>query len=199
MSDPLAGMAPGASEFRGLVRIEEAGPQAMITLRGDLSLPALARALEQVAGLPVPGRRAVVSDGPRTLAWMSPDEMLLILPVNQRDKALATLGRAAEGAFLTFAEMSDARAAFLLRGVAWREVLAKLCPVDLHPETFGAGQIRRTRAAQASVAFWISGEDEATLVCFRSVASYVSGLLANAARPGSGAALYAEGGARSGG
>lgn len=195
MSDAPANPAPGAGEFRGLVRIDETSDRAMITLRGDLSLPALVQALQQEFGLSVPQRRSVETNGERGLAWMSPDELLLILPDQQRAAAMESLRTALADAFVTVADVSDARAVFVLRGAAWREVLAKLCPVDLHPDSFGPGQIRRTRAAQGAVAFWTDGEATAvTLVCFRSVAAYMAELLANAARPGSDAGLYASAG-----
>ena len=50
--------------------------------------------------------------------------------------------------------------------------------------TLGPKELRRTRAAQVAAAFWKDG-DGYTLVCFRSVASYVMGLLTHSAMPGS--------------
>ena len=48
----------------------------------------------------------------------------------------------------------------------------------------GDCNISRTRAAQVAAAFWAEG-DGYTLVCFRSVAAYVMGLLTHSAMPGS--------------
>jgi sarcosine oxidase subunit gamma len=50
--------------------------------------------------------------------------------------------------------------------------------------TLEPNELRRTRAAQVAAAFW---KDEAgyTLVCFRSVASYMMGLLTHSAQNGS--------------
>jgi len=45
-------------------------------------------------------------------------------------------------------------------------------------------ELRRTRIAQVAGAFWREG-DGFTLVCFRSVAGYVMGLLTHSAQPGS--------------
>jgi sarcosine oxidase subunit gamma len=50
--------------------------------------------------------------------------------------------------------------------------------------TLAPGELRRTRAAQVAAAFWREG-DGYTLVCFRSVAGYVMGLLSHSALPGS--------------
>ena len=86
--------------------------------------------------------------------------------------------------------VSDARAVFRIKGPNTREVLAKLAPVDLSPQAFGPGMIRRTRLAQVPAAFWMEDTDTAQLVCFRSVAQYVFDLLKTAAQPGSEVGFY---------
>ncbi len=71
---------------------------------------------------------------------------------------------------------------FRVEGAKAAQVLAKLAPVDL--AALAPGELRRTRLAQVAGAFWA---DDAgyTLVCFRSVAAYVMGLLTHSAMPGS--------------
>jgi sarcosine oxidase subunit gamma len=59
--------------------------------------------------------------------------------------------------------------------------MAKLCPVDLAPGSFGPGQIRRTRLAQVPAALWMDSDDSFRIVCFRSVAQYVFDVLRTAA------------------
>jgi sarcosine oxidase, subunit gamma len=61
------------------------------------------------------------------------------------------------------------------------EVLMKLAPVDL--AAMVPGELRRTRVAQVAAAFW-AADGGYTVVCFRSVAGYVMGLLTHAAQPG---------------
>ena len=73
---------------------------------------------------------------------------------------------------------------FSLEGNAVREILAKLCPVDMSSDQFALGDIRRTRMAQIPAAFWMSSEDSAQIVCFRSVAEYAFNLLKDAAEHG---------------
>ena len=82
----------------------------------------------------------------------------------------------------TAAVVSDARAVFRIEGTKADQVLAKLSPVDF--ATLGPKELRRTRAAQVAAAFW-RDETGYTLVCFRSVAAYVMGLLTHSAMPGS--------------
>ncbi|MGY6410016.1 MAG: sarcosine oxidase subunit gamma [Alkalilacustris sp.] len=164
-----------------LAEIAALAPMGMIVLRGDAQ--EVGPVVKAVVGLEVPGQRQILRDGARAAAWMSPDEWLLMLPRDGLAGALEA-GRAAAGdAFVTLADVSDARVGFTLRGARADEVVMKLCPVDIPrlPE----GEIRRTRAGQIAAALWRSGPGEITLVCFRSVAGYARGLLENAARPGS--------------
>jgi sarcosine oxidase subunit gamma len=63
--------------------------------------------------------------------------------------------------------------------------MAKVTPADLRPRILGVGEVRRTRMAQVPAAIWFDGEDQATIVCFRSVGTYVFDLLVQSSKPGS--------------
>ncbi len=184
MSENAISALPGAVS-EGFVRVTEAGPCGMITLRGEMARLAFALA---PLGLDIPGTRAVTQAGDKVLAWMSPDELLLMLPYDEAPGTARALQDALRGDFATIANVSDARAVFTLHGAHARDVLAKLCPVDFG--MLAQGQIRRTRAGQVAAAIWVSGEDEMRVICFRSVAQYMFDLLTIAALPGSEPALY---------
>ncbi|MCC5985572.1 MAG: sarcosine oxidase subunit gamma [Rhodobacteraceae bacterium] len=170
------------ARYTGFVTVTDAGPRGMITLRGDLASDKVAAALREVTGLAVPGQRRVLAEGETAVAWMSPDEVLVMVPHAEAPTVAERLANALAGQFATVAEVSDARAVFTLSGGMADAALMKLCPVDF--ARLERGEIRRTRAAQVAVALWRSGAEEVTLVCFRSVAAYVFGLLSNAAAPG---------------
>jgi sarcosine oxidase subunit gamma len=180
-----AASALSGAAFDGLVRVEEAGLRGMVTLRADLGAAKVGKAVKAAVGVDVPGPRRAAFAGDRGALWMSPDELLLVTPHGQAPAAVAGLAKALAGIHHLAVEVSDARAVFRLTGDldAVREVLAKLTPADLRPGVFEAGEVRRTRLAQAAAAFWIE-DGGVTLVCFRSVARYVFDLLANAAAPG---------------
>ncbi|MCC5967315.1 MAG: sarcosine oxidase subunit gamma [Natronohydrobacter sp.] len=185
MSDLAISALPGA-EFEGFATVAEAGLQGMITLRGDLG--AVAKALSDVTGCNVPATRKITQSGANAVAWMSPDEVLILCPHDAAPAMETRLREALAGAFATVATVSDARAVFTVTGPAWRDALAKLCPVDF--STLGAGDIRRTRAAQVAAAILVTGPDEVRLICFRSVAQYMFDILSSAASTGSEPALY---------
>lgn len=178
MSEHATSALPGAS-FRGAVDIHEAGLTGMVTLRADLGAASVATAVQQATGCALPARRRLVRQGDMAVAWMSPDELLILCP-HARAAALETdLTKALEGEFATAANLSDARAAFCISGAEWRGVLAKLCPVDF--AALSVGELRRTRAAQVAMAVMVDAPDQVTVICFRSVAGYVFDLLSNAA------------------
>ncbi|TQM93191.1 sarcosine oxidase subunit gamma [Roseinatronobacter monicus] len=187
MSDLAQSALPGA-QFDGFVSVREAGLQGMITLRGALDSEAVTNAVQQATGCAMPAPRRVTSTGAYAVAWMSPDEVMILCPHDKAREIASGLADALKDSFATLAVVSDARAVFTLHGAGWRNALAKICPVDFG--TLTEGDIRRTRAAQVAAAIWVSGTDEATLVCFRSVAEYMFELLSTVSKPGSEPALY---------
>ena len=180
MSDPVSALN-GAS-FDGFARIREIGPVGMISLRCDLADKLLPALIKAIAGTRLPGvRRIEMKDGAGA-GWMSPDEILIILPYNNVSKGLDSIAKKLTGIHHLAVDVSDARAVFRIEGAKAPEVLMKLAPVDL--ASLAPGELRRTRVAQVPAAFWQDGAGY-TLVCFRSVAGYVQGLLAHSAQPGS--------------
>jgi sarcosine oxidase, subunit gamma len=178
---------PGARSS-GLVELAEGGRRGMVALRGEIGSEPIARALRDTFGLSVPETRRMVSGERAAVAWMAPDELLILVDPAVVTEMLAALEAELQGAFATLVDVSDARAIFTIRGTQARDVLAKTCPVDF--ADFPVGTIRRTRAAQVAAAVWRDAEDEFTLVCFRSVAQYMWDLLTTLARPGGEVGLY---------
>ncbi|TNF23150.1 MAG: sarcosine oxidase subunit gamma [Rhodobacteraceae bacterium] len=173
------------ARFDGLISVREMAPQGMITLRGDLAAPAIKNAATGVGGHDMPGQRQASGDADRAILWMSPDELLLLLPYAEVPGAVASIGKLLEGSHALVADVSDARTGFELRGEGLREVLAKLAPADLSPGALPVGEVRRTRLGQVPAAFWLKSEASAQVICFRSVARYVFDQFRRAAQPGS--------------
>lgn len=179
MSDPVSALK-GAS-FQGFASIREIGPVGMVSLRAK-GLKSLDKAIKAAVGIKVPATRQIEVKGDKACAWMSPDEYLLVMPYAEVAAALAALAKALAGEHHLAVDVSDARAVFRIEGDKADQVLAKLSPVDF--AKLEPGEIRRSRAAQVAAAFW-QQDGGYTLVCFRSVAGYVMGLLTHSAQPGS--------------
>jgi len=183
MSDNVSAL--NGVSYTGFAEVREAGLRGMITLRGDLGSAKLKKAVKGAVGVDVPAPREINLAGDRGAGWMSPDELLLLVPYEEAEETVAGLTEALKGEFALAVNVSDARAVFSISGKGAREVLAKVAPVDLSAEAFGPGQLRRTRVAQVAAAFWMDDQEAFTVVAFRSVADYVFGLLKTGAAPGS--------------
>ncbi|WP_293574245.1 sarcosine oxidase subunit gamma [Phaeobacter sp.] len=188
MSDPVSAMS-GAT-FAGLAKVEDSGLQGMITLRGDLASAVLQAAVKAATGAEVPVSGQVALSDQGGVAWMSPDELLLLVPYAEVDAKVSELSEALKGEHALAVNVSDARGVFRLSGEGAREVLGKVCPVDMSAEAFKPGQFRRTRMAQVAAAFWLDHDGVFHIVCFRSVAAYVFNLLSASAHPQSKVVVY---------
>lgn len=178
---------PGAI-FDGIAKVAEAGLKGMVTFRGDLANAKVKSAIKTVCGVAVPARRSVSRTEDKGVAWMSPDELLLMVPHAEAGATVRALEEALKGQHFMAENVSDARAVFTVTGAHAREVIGKLAPVDM--SRFAEGEIRRTRFAQVAAAFWMHEPDAFTVVCFRSGAEYMFETLSVAAQAGSEVGVY---------
>jgi sarcosine oxidase subunit gamma len=188
MSEPISAL--NHASYDGIAKVAECGLQGMITLRGDLSDKALAKAIKDATGQKMPGQREASVNGDTGVCWMSPDELLVLVPYAEVGAKLAHMTETLSGTHALAVNVSDARAVFRVSGAKAREVMGKLAPVDLSADAFQPGQIRRSRLAQVAGAFWMDDAETFRVVCFRSTADYVFKLLRVAAQPGSEVGLY---------
>ncbi len=165
-----------AEALANILQVQDWG---MIQIRADLTRAG--DAIAGAAGLALPAQGSITSDGNRSLGWMSPDELLLVLPQAEVAEALAALSDALSTEHALVLDVSDMRAAFRIQGPKALQVLMKLCPADL--AAMPEDGLRRTRAAQAACGIWREPGGY-VLIGFRSVADYLRGILTGAAAPG---------------
>lgn len=171
MSDTIE-MTPLAT----ITRVNGAG-MVLIRARLDRSGAAVAAG----AGMDLPSQGRWTAAGTRWLGWMSPDELLLMLPHAEVPEAVAALSRALDGHHALVMDVSDMRCVYDVAGRKPGHVIAKLCPADLG--ALPADGVRRTRAAQIACAFWRNGTGF-RIIAFRAVADYLRDILTLAAAPG---------------
>lgn len=182
MSEPVSFLNGKVAE--GVVTVRDAGLQGMITLRGDLANAKLKAACKKLTGQAMPALRKANVDGDKGLCWMSPDELLVLVPYAEAEAGVAALAKALADQHHLAVNVSDARAYITVEGGYAREVMAKNAPVDLDAAGFGPGDFRRTRIGQVAGAFWLDDAGAFHVVAFRSVGDYVFDLLAQSARDG---------------
>ena len=171
------------ARYEGVVTVEEAGLQGMITLKGDLAATKVRNVATGLTGVDVPGQGEANCVGEKGILWMAHDELMILVPYAEVSGAMDQIRTALKGTHYLAENVSDARAVFRILGAGGREVLAKLTPADLRPGALGTGRLRRTRLAQVPAAFWFRDETTIELIAFRSVADYVFDLLTVAANP----------------
>lgn len=162
-----------------LATITQLDGLGMIQIRADLARAG--DAIAGAAGLAVPAQGGTTTDGSRRLCWMSPDELLLVLPLAETAQALEALTDALSTEHALVLDVSDMRAAFRIQGDKAVQVLMKLCPADL--ASMPPDGMRRTRAAQVACGIWREPGGH-VLIGFRSVADYLRDLLEGAAVAG---------------
>ncbi|MEU9450915.1 sarcosine oxidase subunit gamma family protein [Streptomyces sp. NPDC048277] len=125
----------------------------MVNLRADPESEAADR-IGNALGAPLPRACGHTSaSGPHTVAWLGPDEWLVL---SQADgTAVAAELRQALGEDPgSVVDVSANRTTLELGGPAARQVLEKGCPLDLHPRSFGPGQAVSTTVGPVAVLLW---------------------------------------------
>ena len=191
MSNAAVSALNGATH-QGFARVEEAGLHGMITLRGDLASAKVKKAVKEATGQDVPALRSINTGDNGAVAWMSPDELLVMVAYDRVEDALAKIETTLAGEHFLAVNVSDARAMFRVSGsgAGVREAIAKLCPVDMTPGAFEPGMFRRTRMAQIPAAIWMPDAESVQIICFRSVAEYTFNLLRDAVAEGGEVGLF---------
>lgn len=164
------------------VSIEEVFPIGQIVLRAD-NAGVCANAVKTVIGLEMPETRKFSGDGERRLWWMSPDEWLLTCGYDEAATLEAALEEALSALPHAVVDVSDARTVFRISGNGAGTIIQKGSPIDLHPDRFAPGDVRRTHCAEIACAYAMTDDDPQTfeMVVFRSYAAHIQRWLCTAA------------------
>lgn len=155
-----------------------------INLRGDVG-----ESVASVFGVTLPSvANTVNTDGTGIALWTGPDEWLLIHASAEDRERVAELERHASGKHVSIVDVSSAQTVIYVSGAGARDVLARGCPLDLHPRSFGPGQCAQTHYGHIPVTVWLDNtkpDPESdpwfNLVVRRSFADYAWRLLDDAA------------------
>jgi sarcosine oxidase subunit gamma len=149
---PLDHLPETARVGDGALEIAERPFLGKIDLRGDPAVAGFLAAAQSALGVAPPtDPNTVVEAGEVKVFWLGPDQWLVTTPPDGE----ATRARALEDALgdihSAVTVVSDQRTRIAVGGAKAREVLEKLCPLDLHPRAFMAGDMARTHIAHLSV------------------------------------------------
>ena len=193
-----ASMLPGRSALAGKPATHHANPDGtnpcggrpglvfseMVHL-GKLNLRASKSASTQVKSVigcafPTAANR-FSSAGERHVVWLGPDEFLIICEADKDAELASTLESTLNTQHCAVTNITDALAAFHLKGAAVRQVLAKGCAIDLHPGSFASGDAAQTLLSHAAVTMLALSDNELIVICRTSFAPYMHDWLLDAA------------------
>ena len=159
-----------------------------VELRGDPGDRAFMAAVGRTLDLLLPTEaNTTASRGDLTALWLGPDAWLLTFPPGALARLAGSLRRALSDVHAAITDVSDGRVALRLAGPNARDVLAKGCPLDLHPRVFATGSCAQSLLAKASVLIHLPNDDVQRgptfdLYAARSFAHYLFAWLEDAGR-----------------
>jgi sarcosine oxidase subunit gamma len=123
-----------------------------IDLRGDPHDRAFMAAVGRVLDLLLPSEPCTSAAKAQIAAlWLGPDEWLVTCPAHDVPRLVGALREALADVHAAITDVTDGRVAFRLAGPNARYVLAKGCPLDLHPRVFPVGSCAQSLLAKATV------------------------------------------------
>jgi sarcosine oxidase subunit gamma len=157
---PRTALEPGCLRPRG-VRLAERHGLGKIDLRGDPHDRTFMAAVGRVLDLLLPSESCTSAAQEQISAlWLGPDEWLVTCPADEAPLLRSSLSDALADLHAAIADVTDGRVAFRVAGPSAREVLAKGCPLDLHPRAFPPGRCAQSLLAKASVLIHLVEDDD---------------------------------------
>jgi sarcosine oxidase, subunit gamma len=134
------------------VRLCERLGLGKIDLRGDPHDRAFMAAVGRVLDLLLPGEAGTSAAKEQIAAlWLGPDQWLVTCPAPDAARLVGAMREALRDVHAAITEVTDGRVAFRLAGPSAQGVLAKGCPLDLHPRAFPLGSCAQSLLAKAAV------------------------------------------------
>jgi len=135
---PLGVRAPYQGRF---IQIEERPLLGKVALRGNPDDPAFLSAAKTVLGVGLPLAPNTMADaGVYQIAWAGPDEWMIYAADGAQQPLIGKLRSGFADMHAAVVDVSDYYTVIRLAGPRARDLLAKGCPLDLHPRVFSQGQ-----------------------------------------------------------
>lgn len=165
------------------LRLERVFDVTYINLRGDSQSAELQAVIRELCKAELPTAANTLTGDECKIFWLGPDEWMLVGHDADFSGLALELGARLEGQQVAVNDLSGGLVCYHLLGDDARRLLAKGCPLDLHPEVFGPGQCAQTGLAKAGVLIRPLPKDSGyDLIVRRSFADYVWQWLLRAGR-----------------
>jgi sarcosine oxidase subunit gamma len=147
---PLYSRREEKIEVAGL-SVRELPFRTLLNLRGCPGDADYSLAVSEATGLSLPAANQFNADGGRLLAWLGPDEFLLVGDDRDAGGVEKTLRDRLSGVPSALTDVSAGFTTLVASGAGARDFLAKGWALDLHPRVFSPGHCAQSYLAKAPV------------------------------------------------
>lgn len=178
----LESLAADASDAADVIFCERAF-LGHINLRGEPGSAAFVGAVRLALGLALPlEANTFIDENDMRACWLGPNEWLVMCDGAEEHARANDLRHALEGQFAAVTEIGSGQIVLGVGRARARDVIAKGCPLDLHPRVFAPGCCAQTYIARSGVTILLtSAAPSFELIVRRSYADYLWGWLTDAA------------------
>ena len=181
--EAFMGMAPDNSGGDNTVSLTVRGDLGHVNLRGAATDRDFLQAVEGVLEQPLPVAPNTMSQGGHRVFWLGPDEWLVVTAAPQAVDVAPALQQATSQMHASVNDLGGGQVALLLEGERARDLLAKGCTLDLHPQVFKPGDCAQSGLAKANVLLGLTADAPTFIIVVRrSFADYLCRWLARAGR-----------------
>lgn len=123
----------------------------------------------------------VCGDEHNAVLWLGPDEWLVVAPDGRAETLIDDLHAVLSDTFASTVDVSANRTTVRLAGRVAREVLDKVCSLDLHPRVFGPGRCAQTLIGRTQAVLWqVDAEPSYRIMVRCSFANHLADVLLDA-------------------
>lgn len=155
-----------------------------LNLRGDPEDAGFMSAVESVLGFGLPtAPNTVAANGDLLALWLGPDEWHVVTPPAAQTPLLDSLEDSLNGMHFAVTDVTGGQTVITVSGPRAGDILAKGCPLDLHPSVFKPDDCAQTLLAKANVLIRCVADSPPAfeLIVRRSFAEYTALWLNDAA------------------
>ena len=179
LHEKTATMLPNPKGGKPGLVFREMAHLGKLNMRGDKSTGKMITPLTGCTFPPAANK--FTTAGERHIVWLGPDEFMVICEAGKDEELASAIHASFGNRHAAVTNITDALAAFHLKGVAVRQVLAKGCALDLHQNSFASGDAAQTLLSHAAVTIMALTNDEFIVICRTSFASYLHDWIIDAA------------------
>ena len=149
--DPFLASAANAADRSGDLRVCLVPAMGHINLRGNANDSDFVAAIRSVLGQDLPVNANTMTVDSHRVYWLGPDEWLIVTAHENMRGLVEQISRMRQGQHVAVTDVSGGNILLRLVGENARDVLAKGCTLDFHPDALPVGHCAQSGLAKANI------------------------------------------------